>query len=357
MVKRLTWLLGAALVAGCSSTVPGMATPNPEVAAAAGEWSVQAALAGLPASAVEEPAAVVLVGDLVAATELAGATRPTDPADTDALVQWSMAISNDAGRTGETARVCAPMPQATNASYLLQAAEFEAELGWSVLDVDSFAEVQAPPRPFSVLTGDFSQADLDAAMGPAVDGVWRVGPETDGDVDLSGRTAARPLGETLRLALEGDELAVARTTEPVQAWLAGAPDLAADPTYADVASALDAQDVYAAMIVQPRPDDGAPLAGVSLVAVGLTGSGTDARMVVAFAFADAASAAGSDTALADFLADNPTTTGQPWADVATLDEATVEDAVLTGVLKLGEERSACTAWNAVYLGELIFATR
>jgi hypothetical protein len=354
-MKRPVWLLAAVLLAGCSTSIPGAAAPADGAAASIG-WSVRTALTGLPSAAVAEPGAVVVVADLDAATELAGASRPTDVSDADGLAQWSLAIANDAGPSGEQARVCTPLPDAANPDFLLRVGEFDAELGWSLLDVASFAEVQAPPHPFSVLTGDFSQADLDAAMGPAVDGVWRVGPDTDGDVELSGRSAARPLGESLRLGLRADDLAVARYTAPVQDWLAGAPDLAADAPYADLARALDAQGVYAAMIVQPVKDDQAPMGRLVLAGVGMTGSGDEARMVVTFVFAGAGDAGGSETALQDYFTTAKTQSGQRWSDVVTVEKTSLDGLVLTGVLRLEPDRTACTAWASLYLGELVYAT-
>ena len=215
-VKRPIWLLGAVLVAGCSSTVPGMRRRTPNGGGSQHRSGrCRTALAGLPALG-RRRARCGGGGRGPGRRDRAGGCHPADGSGGHRrLVQWSMAISNDAGRTGETARVCVPMPQASEPE--LPAPGRRVRRGTRLerrSTSHSFAEVQAPPQPFSVLTGDFSQADLDAAMGPAVDGVWRVGPDTDGDVELSGRTAARPLGETLRLGLKGDDLAVARTPTP-----------------------------------------------------------------------------------------------------------------------------------------------
>ncbi len=193
---------------------------------------------------------LLVAGDLEAASALVGAQRPSS-GDLDELFAWLGPLQ---GVVVDDAVAAALLPEAVVPRNLQRNDEIAAELGWSVVDVRSFIELQRPPELFAVLDVDVTVDELTAAAGAPVEGIWRLGGETDGDQDLRNATAARPLGDTLRFAMaDHGLLAVSKATPPVEEWLAR-PDrtLADDAPIAGVATVLDQAGVYSAMIVDAQ---------------------------------------------------------------------------------------------------------
>ncbi len=150
-----------------------------------------------------------------------------------------------------------------------------AELGWTLADASWLVEYSTPPSVVAVGAVDVSADDLDQRLGAADDdGVWRLGPEADLQIDETDRTPLRRFGETLRLARSDDETYVARSVAPLLA----ARDLdgdsvLVDPVVSDLADRLDAAEAYGAVvIVGARADDNGLSAGrFEGLAVGVSG--------------------------------------------------------------------------------------
>lgn len=207
-------------------------------------WSVQGALAQLPAAA---PDATVLVqaGDLVTASEAAGVERPDD-LDGQALVDWLGPLTGGPG--AEEALVFVPIASLFNAPRLLQHEEFADELGFSVLDAEAFVEQSTPPATFAVVAGDLDGALRDD-LPEVADGVVTAGEGEDLAADVANQTVARPLGMPLRLAERPGLVAASPGTTAVADWVAGPERTMADhDELAAVASALDDADVLAAAL-------------------------------------------------------------------------------------------------------------
>jgi hypothetical protein len=339
-------------------------SPETSVPETAGEFSVAAALAEIPASVVDpssQSPLQIAMTDLDAATALAGVDRPAaGTTDFDDLKDWLLAI--DGISKGDI--VGAQFPLVAQQRNLQKSDEFAEELGWNIANVHSFVEYQVPPHVFSVLSGDFEESALEKAMGKPTDGIWSLGGE-DYSTTLSEISAARPLGESLRLSLEDDRLAVARATPPVIAWqdlndsgkgktLADQADIAA------VAEALDGEHVYTASIfsafagdVQP-PVSGATIPSSSglgpFTALGIGLNVIDDKPVATFAYAypDAKSASAGIATLTDLLENGTSLVGnQPWSDYFTIRSIDASGKVLVASLDLAELIPS-RVWQIVY---------
>ncbi|WP_111768266.1 hypothetical protein [Nakamurella deserti] len=339
-----TWRAAVAMtvltvaVAGCATaTGSAVAAVDPPAAGAGSApvtqhdgWTVGGALALLPATALPAGEAFVTVGDLVGASGHAGVEHPAGAAGSITVLEWASAVS--APRADAT--VAALLPEVAQPASLALADDFRAEVGWNLADVETFAEITAPPDRFSVLTGPIDEADLTAAMGTPVEGVWSVGPDVDGRQDLAGRTVARPLGEGLRTASADGAVAVSRATAPLRQWVAGGGrTLAEDPSLAALAAALDEREVYAAVLVPDATDavgEHAALAPFGAMAVGLAVEDGVPVLVVAYRYDTAAAAAGDVATLTDLVRNGAAADGRPWADRLDVGEVSAEGAVLTG---------------------------
>ena len=101
------------------------------------DYTVLGALAELPVS-TDTDGLMVQTGDLVAATELAGLERPSEP-DIDAVASWIFPLTG-LPREDEFAPLFVPLGQVFNYQYLRDIAEFDTALGWSLVDANAFVE-------------------------------------------------------------------------------------------------------------------------------------------------------------------------------------------------------------------------
>lgn len=231
-------------MAGCSSD------SESDTSSADGNFSVERLLGQLPSSANEDATFTQIVfGDVDRATELSGTQRPSRGAvSDDGLIDWIGPLTG-LQRGAETSAVYLPLPETVSPNQVLSASDFADELGWSIIDVRTYAELQNAPNNFAVLDQSQSADDITAAVGKPEGGIWRLGGD-DFSVDAGGVTPARPLGESLRMATKNGLLAVARSTPPIEQWLsADGPTMADDTDLAAVAGGLDDAGVYSAMIV------------------------------------------------------------------------------------------------------------
>lgn len=251
-------------LAGCSDTTHGDTNTdtNGDGAgdaagglAAGADYTVLGALGELPQVASDgDP--IVSTGDLVGASELAGMTRPEGDEE---LVQWIGALTG-LPQDGEVSPVFVPL-----AALLHNGAgspsEVADDLGWSLADVDAYAEVSAPPQSFTAVVGDVGDDTL-ASLPQVVDGVATAGEGEDLSIDPEAQTIARPLGQPLRMAQQESVLVASPNTHHVQGWLTGeAQTLADDDAYAAVAAALDEAYVVGAFLGPGAPFNPAAVLG------------------------------------------------------------------------------------------------
>ncbi|NLG23308.1 MAG: hypothetical protein GX555_17955 [Actinomycetales bacterium] len=224
------------------------------------DYSVLGALAELPARPSSE-FVMVQTGDLTAASELAGLQRPETADDGGAVVGWISSLLGAPTRDNpEMASVFVPVADVFNVQYGAQHDEFHDALGWSLVTTDSFVELSTPPHTFAVVAGDFDESVL-ADLPEVGDGVVTFGEGEDFSVNPSNRSAVSQIGQPVRMARQDGRVAVSGGTEAVADWLAGQGETLADDTaLADVASALDEQDVVSAVLVR-----GASFAGTTIL--------------------------------------------------------------------------------------------
>lgn len=221
-------------------------------------YSVLGALGQLPGPA--EPGLMIQTGDLTAATEAAGLARPQS-AEPDAVIAWIGPLMGMPLQDSEPSPAFVPMAEAFNVDWLAQHEEFDAALGWSLVEVDSFAETLLPPDGLVVVAGDFDEETL-AALPEVTEGVVTHGAGDDFSVDLTQRSAASPLGRPVRQAQQDGLLAVSPSTPTVEEWLTGPERTLADDTaLAGVAAALDEHDVLSAILVSGGDFAGSQILG------------------------------------------------------------------------------------------------
>jgi hypothetical protein len=324
-------------------------------------FSVTSMLAELPASTrpAEDGTLFVTMSDLDAASELSGVGRPPAdaPGDVDAVFGWLGPLTGFTTDPNAVLDVAVQLPDVVRFENLASNEEIAAEFGWSVLDVRSYAEVLDPPRSFTVLDAAVTADDLDAAIEDQRDGIWRLGGE-DGSIDLPGRTAGRPLGESLRFALRDGLLGVSRSTPPVQEWLSGPGEtFADDEALMTVGSALDAADVYAAMIAdapaagltegEPPQATEAPIAPYDILGVGASVVDGDATGVFVYHHATADAAAANEAAIRNAFEEGLSVrSGQPISELISLDEVVVDGPVVVATVTV-LERSPRVLWEMV----------
>jgi len=326
--------VAAALVVGCAS--------ESEPDGSAGGDSVSAYLGQLPVPA-DDDVVVVTYADVARAAEIAGLERPRDVADDDASFEYLTAIAGLTEDGGEPAEVAAILPSITEPAYRDDLPGFVDDVGWSVLEVDSYAALDMPPRRVSQLDGSFDREVLDEALADAGDDAWVAG-DPDGEIDLDSRTPARPLGQALWLALDGDRLTVADKEDDLRAAReadGGEGTLADDPVLAPLAAALDGHDVYSAMLMsdpglsvedpagrvlgelatpeQIEALDLDPCPGLVGAAAGVADDG-EPLLVYATAHADEDSAEDSVDIITEAFEEGSLMPVQrPWADILTIE--------------------------------------
>jgi hypothetical protein len=317
----------------------------------------------LPASAaVDADPLIVAIADLDRAAQLAGVQRPADAGDADAVADYVAAVTGVGGpNAGKPASVAALTPQTAHVERVAQVGEFADELGWSISDVSWFAEVQSSPNTLMVAGGDFDEARLNGAMGERRDDLWWLGGE-DGEIDPTGITAARPLGESLRSTLADGHLVVGRTTPPVTDALDGdGPTLAHDTVLESLAQAMDDHDAYSALLtargsygVDPATvvRGGNPQAALAQlqdqvlpqpfrgVASGATVEDGAPIVLLAYAHDTAEAAQANATALGRIVEQGRSQRdNQPWSELVTVDEIRADGATLVARLRLAEHAS------------------
>ncbi len=327
MLRRTAVVVSALALA--TGTTAGCSDDGPDRLAAGDGFSVEAALAELPVPTEDGDGLTVVAFDLEAAAEANGAgERPT--AGGEELGRWLLTTTGTATPEGEDGfpPVFLPPVEVLGSQSIAQVEEIEDEVGWSVLDVDAVAEATLPPQRFGVVTGAVGEDTFaDAGLEPDEDGVVSVGEGEDGETDPDDTSAARPLGTALRMAADGDRLAVSSSTEAAAEWRNGeAETLAEDDDLRAIAAVLDDADALSAYLTVVGD-------GLGFTAVGFGWSVEDGepRMTLAFAYDDEGAAedgaGGIETAL----------TGDRIADQVALDEVEADGRVVVAHVRPGPE--------------------
>lgn len=207
-------------------------------------WSIARALEEIPDDHADQ--FDVYVADLRRADDLLGLQRPDDLSDLDAVwADWLMPLTGY-GEIGNDRRhhplwVQVPPPVFAE---LDQLSAFEQLVGWSLLDVDSLIDYRPPPAPYLVVSrGTFPRSAL-AGLDEVAPNVFTVGDGVELAFDFDGAHPLDKFGRPVRLARDGDRIAVSLATGVVRQWLTGSGRrLADDDDLLAVATALDGADV------------------------------------------------------------------------------------------------------------------
>ena len=344
------------------------------------DYTVLGALAELPVS-TDTDGLMVQTGDLVAATELAGLERPSEP-DIDAVASWIFPLTG-LPREDEFAPLFVPLGQVFNYQYLRDIAEFDTALGWSLVDADAFVEQSTPPETFAVITGDFDETTLNPELTEVADGVVSYGEGEDFETNLRGDpNPVDRLGRPVRLAWDGDRIAASFSTPFVQQWLAG-PDetLADDAALVGVATALDEADVVAAVLTRVEPgfdqlgssqpissealaelqdvvQDQVPLAPFDAVGFGWNAVDGEAAITVAYHFSSADEAADSVASLEKLYREGLSlVTNQPISESVTIDDIAADGDVVSVSLSIPVDRRPQVIYDMLLRRDLPFISR
>lgn len=316
-----------------------------------GDWSVEAALEELPMPA--ETSYVVTTGDLDAAAELSGLKRP-DTDDTDALGEWLQPLTGPSPSV-PAAPVLMVLPEVWQPSAEMVRTS-QDELGWSILDVGSYAEVRAGRLRFLVIQGDVDEQTLGQAnLGNLGDGVFSAGEGADYALAPGDATPLRRTGAPLRMAAHDSRLALSGSTPAVESWVRrGDATVADDASLSEIAAALDSRDVVSAFLERSgfasdpafldRPAVvaalGEPPISHAFDAVGIGWRADDegkAEVIVAYAFGDEAAAQASSPEVEEsFTAALSTETMQPMGDRVRVQDIVADGRLVVATLHLVE---------------------
>ncbi|WP_229055134.1 hypothetical protein [Aeromicrobium sp. Leaf350] len=284
-------------------------------------------LVGLVRTLPELPDADTLTitfGDVEAIADANGVDTPTD-GDLPSLLDWSL--------SGGTEGVPIVLPGVLQEVNLNRHQELEDELGVSLWSTTRYAEVAAPPYRVAVLDGDHGESELTEAIGEPDDGIWALGGE-ELEVDLQDRTAARPLGEALRLATTENGVAIA-ATEELARGAADADGSLVDDDLDQVLTALDDIDPVAGIAVRTVLGGAGPSTNGAAYAV--DGDEVVARLVLGYPGDEEAESAVADVEA--YFTDDTSLSGQPWSDLLTVGDVSADGSVVVVDLTFpGEQR-------------------
>lgn len=298
---------------------------------------------------------MVTYGDVARVADLRGVERPDpDEADRDAAVDFMTTVTgrrSDDSSEGPVASTW--FPEAAAHQSIARLDEIVDDLGWNPLAIDRFVELSVLPARTTVLEGSFDADDLDDAADEAEDGVWVVGnPDNDAyETDVDNTTAARRLGESLWMSLDGSTLTVSKAPDTLETATSGDETLGDDPVFAALADALDVHDPHAAVLsgatgtvggsAAMTAEECEAMASDALVepptgiATGQATDDEDLVVVLALAHADAEAAEANADRVESIISDGVVTlTNQPWTEIATLEGVEVVDDT-TVVVELG----------------------
>lgn len=364
-------LAPSAFVAGCSD--------DADPADSREHYSVLDAIGELPAS-IEGDAPLIFTGDLTRASEIAGLNRPTD-ADSDEVNAW-VADLTAAPDPDKTVRVFVPLPVAL-LPWESPPADMDAQVGWSVVDVESFVALTQPPEHFLVVSGDFDDDTLDEDLSEVEGGVVTDVEGADLEQNLLEPTAFSRVGAPTRLAEDDGRIAASSTTDAVRDWLDGEVSLADDEGYADVATALDEHEVYAAVLsavqtgidpaglilgsqgsaeelqaLREQLEDELPEASYDTVGIGWSADDQGPLVATAYHFASEDDAENSADALRELYESGTSVESQrPYSDYLTVENVEVQGSVVVVTSQPAEDVAIDFAYQALLQRDLLFISR
>ncbi len=337
------------------------------------EFSVVALLAQVPESAVEDVRSVTVVfGDLDAASVAAGVRRPdpAKPLDDTEIRNWAGAIQGFTPAGGDKpSSVIMVSPEFLGSRGYALSAELVAEIGFSLLDVHSFIEYQNVPSSFTVFRADVGAQGLTQAMGVPTNNRWKLGG-ADGDFGVA-PSAARRVGESLRIGARDGFIGISRTSAPITAWLEpSVKTLVNDPALAAIAKQLDGAKVYSAWVSKRDRsvgDSGNPaVADVRAKgwllqpfdAVGLGSSLVDGHPVATLVYHHASTAEAKAKANGEILArlfaqGLSSESQEPFAQFVSVKDITV-DGVTVIVTLLPKDTPPSAVWKMAFDDDLPF---
>lgn len=226
-------------------------------------------------------------------------------------------------------------------------AECVAELGFDTRAIAASIEFGAIPDLTEVLVGEFSADDLrksleatpggDGTRVTTADGATLLSLGVEGQSDIGGRSAFRPIGNPVTVGVGGPGLVSANEQALVEQALAVDQDdsLAADPSYAAVARELDAAEVDVAIVLPGIEGATWLLGGLGEEVTADEDSDTPDSAVVTyvFLFADEAAAQSGADAFRTIVETGMSSVNTPWSESLTVTSSTVNGAVLVITLQ------------------------
>ncbi len=198
---------------------------------------VSTALWSLPQVPAENGVQITVV-DLAGSEELLG----IEPATADDRLRW-MAVAGPVDEGGLGFRVATPelfLRLGLGPDLL------EEEVGFSLLDIDSTAEVSAAPERVNVFVGPDGWG---GKAEPYQGDLSTIGQADDFEIDPASRSVLDSLGRPVRLAERDGRLAASFSTPVLEGWVDGSPaTYAGDDRVSPIAEALDGHDVVSALL-------------------------------------------------------------------------------------------------------------
>lgn len=359
-------LVTGSLVTGC----PG--GPPQDGLRSGAKFSVLGALREVPRPE-DDSLLVVQVADLDTALANSGLER--DGALDESAWEWMGPLFSFLGHGEPEAPIYVPLPGVFAPESFESLPAVTEELGWSVVDVGAFVEMNSVPGRFSVVTGGFDDKTL-AQLPEVADGVVTAGDGEDLQDQRGSTTLARPLGRPLRMAQSGGRIAASLSLPAVQEWVAGPEDtLADDEELAAVATGLDdsgattaylgregsrrsthvfrsAPDVAASMQARSAELVGDPF---DVVGIGWAAPDGETEITVAYCFDSPAAAEQATGVLADLWRDGTSLLlEQPFSDQFTFADSESAGRVALVHLGLTEGTSTGEILGMLRSGELVF---
>jgi hypothetical protein len=369
-VLATSLLATSILLAGCSDDTDPLDSGD--------DYSVVGALSELPAS-VEGDAALILTGDVARASDVTGLDRPSDPGSEE-VNAWVGALT--AADPGDGVPVFVPLPDEL-VPFESSPSDMDAQVGWSVVDVDSFAALAQPPDDFLVVSGNFDEDTLDEDLSEVDDGIVTDVVGDDHEQNLAEPTAFSRLGAPTRFAEDDARIAASSTTDAVRDWLDGEESLADDDGYADIARALDEHEVYSAVLtaVQPGIDPAALILGDQVsaeqlnalieqledqlpeesydtVGVGWSADDDGPLVATAYHFDSEDAAKNSVDALRELYESGSSVQSQrPFSDYLEVQDAETEGSVVVVTSRPTEDGGLSFAYKALVSRDVLFLSR
>lgn len=332
-----------------------------------GGFSVETALADLPVP--EEPTdgeTFVHVADLDAASAANGTDRPAADASDDEVQDWfGTATGLVPPGSGDALPVLVPGLEILGGQGAALAEEIEEDLGFSVVDVRRYAETGAPPFRFGVVTG-VGADELDGGERTREGDIWSAGTGEDLQQDLEHQTPVRSVGAPLRLAADGDRVAISSSTAAVEDWLADEADTwADDEDVTAVAAALDEVDVVSAVLVAGTEDrvfqDPARRGDLREAVItepfstlGLGWVDAEATVAVVYAFADEAAAETAADQVEEAFSGVSIRTREPIEETLEVEDVETDGRIVRVRLRVLGGRPPNTPWNMLLSDEMPF---